>query len=78
MADKANLLTLYPRANTLTVVLRDEGTLRFVRYLNAKVGEARRRELSVLYTVNDDDEEDEEDEVDAETEEADTKANGSE
>ncbi|KAG9325009.1 hypothetical protein KVV02_000518 [Mortierella alpina] len=81
VADKANLLTLYPRANTLTVVLRDEGTLRFVRYLNAKVGETRRRELSVLYTINDDedDEEDEEDEVDEENEgEPDTKTNGSE
>ncbi|KAF9956832.1 Prolyl 3-hydroxylase ogfod1 [Mortierella alpina] len=80
VADKANLLTLYPRANTLTVVLRDEGTLRFVRYLNAKVGETRRRELSVLYTVNDDeDEEDEEDdEVNGEKdEEPDTKTNGS-
>ncbi|KAG0196719.1 Prolyl 3-hydroxylase ogfod1 [Mortierella sp. GBA30] len=62
VADKANLLTLYPRANTLTVVLRDEGTLRFVRYLNAKVDEARRRELSVLYTVNDDEDDEDEDE----------------
>ncbi|KAF9963239.1 Prolyl 3-hydroxylase ogfod1 [Modicella reniformis] len=56
VADKANLLALYPKHNTLTMVLRDEGTLRFVRYLSARVGEARRRELSVLYIVNDDDE----------------------
>src|SRR5690606_2170254 len=35
--DKTNLLTLYPKHNTLTVVLRDEGTLRFVRYLTGRV-----------------------------------------
>ncbi|KAK3811430.1 MAG: Oxoglutarate and iron-dependent oxygenase degradation C-term-domain-containing protein [Linnemannia gamsii] len=60
VADKANLLTLYPRINTLTMVLRDEGTLRFVRFLNARVGESRRRELSAMYTVNEDEEEDDE------------------
>ncbi|KAF9114167.1 hypothetical protein BGX27_011523 [Mortierella sp. AM989] len=62
VADKANLLTLYPKHNTLTMVLRDEGTLRFVRYLNSRVGDFRRRELSALYTVNDEDEKDDEDE----------------
>jgi hypothetical protein len=62
VADKANLLTLYPKHNTLTMVLRDEGTLRFVRYLNARVGEARRRELSALYIIRDDDDEEEEEE----------------
>ncbi|KAI1317495.1 Prolyl 3-hydroxylase ogfod1 [Mortierella claussenii] len=62
VADKTNLLTLYPKHNTLTLVLRDEGTLRFVRYLNASVGESRRRELSVLYTVNDNDDDDDEEE----------------
>ncbi|KAF9174705.1 Prolyl 3-hydroxylase ogfod1 [Mortierella sp. AD011] len=67
VADKANLLTLYPKHNTLTMVLRDEGTLRFVRYLNARVGEFRRRELSALYIVNDDDD-DEEEEEEAEVE----------
>ncbi|KAF9358477.1 Prolyl 3-hydroxylase ogfod1 [Mortierella sp. NVP85] len=62
VADKANLLTLYPKHNTLTMVLRDEGTLRFVRYLNARVGEARRRELSALYIIHDDDDDEEEEE----------------
>ncbi|KAF9930633.1 Prolyl 3-hydroxylase ogfod1 [Linnemannia zychae] len=69
VADKANLLTLYPKHNTLTMVLRDEGTLRFVRYMNARVGESRRRELSAVYIVNEDDEADEEEEdknIDAE------------
>ncbi|KAG0257220.1 Prolyl 3-hydroxylase ogfod1 [Mortierella polycephala] len=66
VADKANLLTLYPRHNTLTIVLRDEGTLRFVRYLSSRVGDARRRELSVLYTVNDDDDDDDDEEEDGE------------
>ncbi|KAG0363819.1 Oxoglutarate and iron-dependent oxygenase degradation C-term-domain-containing protein [Gamsiella multidivaricata] len=61
VADKVNLLTLYPKHNTLTLVLRDEGTMRFVRFLNARVGEARRRELSVLYTVNGDDDDEDED-----------------
>ncbi|GJJ73684.1 prolyl 3-hydroxylase /prolyl 3,4-dihydroxylase [Entomortierella parvispora] len=62
VAEKSNLLTLYPRANTLTIVLRDEGTLRFIRFLNSRVGEARRRELSMLFSVNDDEEDDEEEE----------------
>lgn len=66
VADKSNLLTLYPRANTLTIVLRDEGTLRFIRYLNSRVGEARRRELSMLFSVNDDDDDEEEDDEDDE------------
>ncbi|KAG0301089.1 Prolyl 3-hydroxylase ogfod1 [Dissophora globulifera] len=61
VADKANLLTLYPKHNTLTMVLRDEGTLRFVRYLGARIGETRRRELSALYTISDDDDDEDED-----------------
>ncbi|KAF9088557.1 Prolyl 3-hydroxylase ogfod1 [Mortierella sp. AD031] len=70
VADKANLLTLYPRHNTLTMVLRDEGTLRFIRYLNARVGECRRRELSAMYTVNEEDEDEgDEDEEGGEGEE---------
>ncbi|KAF9583269.1 hypothetical protein BGW38_009864 [Lunasporangiospora selenospora] len=64
---KSNLLTLQPKNNTLTLVLRDEGTLRFVRYLTARVGEARRRELSMLYTVEDEDEDEEEEEGDGPT-----------
>ncbi|KAF9425726.1 Prolyl 3-hydroxylase ogfod1 [Podila epigama] len=66
VADKANLLTLYPKLNTLTVVLRDEGTLRFIRYLTASVGNCRRCELSALYSVNDEDDEDEDEEGDKE------------
>ncbi|ORZ27055.1 Oxoglutarate/iron-dependent oxygenase, C-terminal degradation domain-containing protein [Lobosporangium transversale] len=62
VADKTNLLALYPKHNTLTMVLRDEGTLRFIRYLSTRVGDARRRELSVLYTVNEDGDDEGEDE----------------
>ncbi|KAF9311008.1 Prolyl 3-hydroxylase ogfod1 [Podila horticola] len=68
VADKANLLTLYPKHNTLTVVLRDEGTLRFIRFLTARVGECKRRELSALYTVNDEEDEEEEEEEEEEDE----------
>ncbi|KAG0347809.1 hypothetical protein BG004_006903 [Podila humilis] len=66
VADKANLLTLYPKHNTLTVVLRDEGTLRFTRFLTARVGKCRRRELTALFKVSDEDldDEDENDEKD--------------
>lgn len=66
VADKANLLTLYPKHNTLTVVLRDEGTLRFIRFLTARVGECKRRELSALYIVNDEEDDEEEEEEDEE------------
>ncbi|KAG0268798.1 Prolyl 3-hydroxylase ogfod1 [Actinomortierella ambigua] len=62
VSDKTTLLTLLPRHNTLSVVLRDEGTLRFVRYLNYRVKSAKRRELSLLYTIDEDDDEEEEEE----------------
>ncbi|KAF8938756.1 Oxoglutarate and iron-dependent oxygenase degradation C-term-domain-containing protein [Dissophora ornata] len=81
VADKANLLTLYPKHNTLTMVLRDEGTLRFVRYLNARVGAARRRELSALYAVNDeedDDGDDDDDDGEGEDEEEEIEQDGQE
>ncbi|KAF9438967.1 hypothetical protein BGZ76_002260 [Entomortierella beljakovae] len=64
VADKSNLLTLYPKHNTLTMVLRDEGTLRFVRYITGRLGDFRRRELSALYIVNDEEEEDEDEDDD--------------
>ena len=69
VAEKSNLLTLYPRANTLTIVLRDEGTLRFIRYLNSRVGEARRQELSMLFSVNDDEEDDDDEEEEGQQQE---------
>ena len=33
------LLTIAPKANSLSLVFRDEDTLRFVKYLNAKCQE---------------------------------------
>lgn len=36
VADSETLLTLYPQENTLCLVLRDEGVMRFVRYLGVK------------------------------------------
>ncbi|KAG0221434.1 Oxoglutarate and iron-dependent oxygenase degradation C-term-domain-containing protein [Mortierella sp. GBAus27b] len=68
VADRTDLLTLYPKHNTLSMVLRDGITLRFVRYLSARVGEARRRELSVLYIVDDDDDDEEDGEGEGEGE----------
>ncbi|KAF9973865.1 Prolyl 3-hydroxylase ogfod1 [Actinomortierella ambigua] len=74
VSDKTTLLTLLPRHNTLSVVLRDEGTLRFVRYLNYRVKSAKRRELSLLYTINEDDDEDvDEEEEEEEDQEQDDK-----
>ncbi|RUP23230.1 hypothetical protein BC936DRAFT_139034 [Jimgerdemannia flammicorona] len=55
VADAENLLTMVPTANTLSVVLRDEGVQRFVKYVNCetktKEGEkmAERREISLIF-----------------------------
>ncbi|KAI8319152.1 hypothetical protein GQ54DRAFT_299567 [Martensiomyces pterosporus] len=49
IADKDELLRIYPEINSLSLVLRDEGTLRFVKYLN-HMAEDMRQEISMVYT----------------------------
>ncbi|ORY05862.1 hypothetical protein K493DRAFT_344792 [Basidiobolus meristosporus CBS 931.73] len=51
VAEDENLLTLWPTKNTLSLVLRDEGTMRFVRYINHHA-QMERREMSLIFTEN--------------------------
>ncbi|CAG8446855.1 11180_t:CDS:2 [Acaulospora colombiana] len=51
------LLTLWPKRNTLSIVVRDEGTMRFVKYTNNSA-KYPRREMAFIYV--DDEEGDEE------------------
>ena len=44
------LLNVTPSFNTLNVVLRDEGVMRFVKYLGASAGGSR-WDISAEYTV---------------------------
>ncbi|KAI9472834.1 putative component of NuA3 histone acetyltransferase complex [Coemansia sp. RSA 989] len=48
IADKDELLQISPKANSLSLVMRDEGTLRFVKYLN-HTAEASRQEVSMVF-----------------------------
>ncbi|KAJ1658953.1 putative component of NuA3 histone acetyltransferase complex [Dispira simplex] len=48
VADEQTLLTVTPASNTLTVVFRDEGTLRFVKYVNHRT-QMTRTELSQTF-----------------------------
>ncbi|KAJ3271348.1 Prolyl 3-hydroxylase ogfod1 [Terramyces sp. JEL0728] len=49
VADKDTLLSIYPIHNTLQLVYRDEGTLRFVKLLNRQA-QCKRTEYSIVYT----------------------------
>ncbi|EGF77838.1 hypothetical protein BATDEDRAFT_91279 [Batrachochytrium dendrobatidis JAM81] len=46
--EKETLLSLFPKENTLFLVYRDQGTMRFVKMLTAKC-EKLRREVSLVY-----------------------------
>ncbi|KAH6569195.1 hypothetical protein BASA62_005031 [Batrachochytrium salamandrivorans] len=48
IADKETLLSIFPTENTLFVVYRDPGTMRFVKMLTAKCTKTR-REMSIVY-----------------------------
>ncbi|RKP33497.1 Oxoglutarate and iron-dependent oxygenase degradation C-term-domain-containing protein [Dimargaris cristalligena] len=48
VADKETLLTLWPKPNTLSIVFRDSGTLRFVKYVN-HLAKMSRTEFSATY-----------------------------
>ncbi|KAJ2151619.1 putative component of NuA3 histone acetyltransferase complex [Coemansia sp. RSA 451] len=48
VADADELLSVSPQANSLSIVMRDDGTLRFVKYVNHTAQESR-QEISMLF-----------------------------
>uniref|UniRef100_A0A7R9WT35 Oxoglutarate/iron-dependent oxygenase C-terminal degradation domain-containing protein n=1 Tax=Craspedostauros australis TaxID=1486917 RepID=A0A7R9WT35_9STRA len=58
--DDTQLLSVSPSNNTLNLVYRDPGTLRFVKYVSHSAPSSR-YDISMEYTVTDDDDEDEDD-----------------
>ncbi|KAJ1902819.1 putative component of NuA3 histone acetyltransferase complex [Coemansia sp. IMI 209127] len=48
IADKDELLRISPESNSLSLVLRDEGTLRFVKYVN-HMAKAIRQDISMVF-----------------------------
>ncbi|RHZ84439.1 hypothetical protein Glove_81g41 [Diversispora epigaea] len=57
VANELELLTLWPKKNTLSIVVRDEGTARFVKYINREV-KYPRREMSFIYIENEENNDD--------------------
>ncbi|KAJ1972417.1 putative component of NuA3 histone acetyltransferase complex, partial [Dimargaris verticillata] len=49
VADKETLLTLWPKPNTLSIVFRDQGTMRFVKYLNHQAKSTRTEFAATFY-----------------------------
>ena len=71
--DGSALLTLHPAHNSLALVLRDTGVLRFIKYVSARAGASRwdvSGEWEVGMVEEDDEEDDEEDEEATDGEEA--------
>ncbi|PIA15265.1 hypothetical protein COEREDRAFT_82227 [Coemansia reversa NRRL 1564] len=52
IADKDELLRIVPQSNSLALVLRDEGTLRFVKYVNF-MAQRPRKEISMTFIEDD-------------------------
>ncbi|KAJ2080623.1 putative component of NuA3 histone acetyltransferase complex [Coemansia sp. RSA 988] len=52
IADKDELLHIVPQTNSLALVLRDEGTLRFVKYLNS-MAQRTRQDISMTFIESD-------------------------
>ncbi|KAJ2016247.1 putative component of NuA3 histone acetyltransferase complex [Coemansia sp. S85] len=50
IADKDELLRITPEANSLSLVLRDEGTLRFVKFLN-HMAPVSRQEVAMVFDI---------------------------
>ncbi|KAJ2740198.1 putative component of NuA3 histone acetyltransferase complex [Coemansia sp. BCRC 34301] len=50
IADKDELLRITPESNSLSLVLRDEGTLRFVKFLN-HMAPVSRQEVAMVFTM---------------------------
>ncbi|KAJ2754001.1 putative component of NuA3 histone acetyltransferase complex [Coemansia pectinata] len=61
IADKDELLRIAPEANSLSLVLRDEGTLRFVKFLN-HMAPVSRQEVAMVFDIAPSESEDEDDE----------------
>ncbi|KAJ2331304.1 putative component of NuA3 histone acetyltransferase complex, partial [Coemansia sp. RSA 2671] len=59
IADKDELLRITPEANSLSLVLRDEGTLRFVKFLN-HMAPVSRQEVAMVFDIAPSDSDDEE------------------
>ncbi|KAJ2807966.1 putative component of NuA3 histone acetyltransferase complex [Coemansia guatemalensis] len=53
IADKDELLRIVPQPNSLALVLRDEGTLRFVKYLNFMAQQRSRQDISMTFIETD-------------------------
>jgi hypothetical protein len=68
------LLTLSASSNTLSIVLRDEGVMRFIKYVSARAPGSR-WDISFEYDLPEDDEEEEEDEKEEEEVDDDDKEN---
>ncbi|KAJ1981475.1 putative component of NuA3 histone acetyltransferase complex [Dimargaris xerosporica] len=49
VADQETLLTLWPKPNTLSIVFRDQGTMRFVKYLNHQAKATRTEFAATFY-----------------------------
>ncbi|KAJ1662305.1 putative component of NuA3 histone acetyltransferase complex [Coemansia sp. RSA 1813] len=60
IADRDELLRISPETNSLSLVLRDEGTLRFVKYVNY-MAKAVRQDISMVFVEPPHEEEEEED-----------------
>ncbi|KAJ1887493.1 putative component of NuA3 histone acetyltransferase complex [Kickxella alabastrina] len=61
IADKDELLRISPESNSLSLVLRDEGTLRFIKYLN-HMAQSDRQEISMVFIEQPSEEDEDEDE----------------
>ncbi|CAM0138923.1 putative component of NuA3 histone acetyltransferase complex [Umbelopsis sp. WA50703] len=66
--DDGALLTLSPGTNVLSVVLRDEGVMRFIKYVSARAPGSR-WDVSFEYDLPEDDDEDDDDEEEVDQEE---------
>ncbi|KAJ2033689.1 putative component of NuA3 histone acetyltransferase complex [Coemansia sp. RSA 922] len=61
IADKDELLRIAPESNSLSLVLRDEGTLRFVKFLN-HMAPVSRQEIAMVFDIAPSESEEEEEE----------------
>lgn len=69
MADEEELLTVPLEANALFLVMRDSGSMRFVKYVNCRAPEGGRCDLSAEYSLREYENDGEEDEGGSEVEE---------
>lgn len=49
MAEQEHLLSVPPVGNSLSVVLRDDGVMRFVRFANHRTGDRVRWDMSLVF-----------------------------